>query len=131
MYILTQELKDCENTGFNYGGCIFSEVPMPGPLLSLPCPVRELFSARVSQEKQLVITRSTLDGCRSGRHGGAAAGGGEMYVINSTIINSFARFEGGAFYSYRAPVIIAGSHLENCSSGWVSGALGSEGTEPT
>ena len=54
-----------------------------------------------------------------------------MDVINSTIINSFARFEGGAFYSYRAPVIITGSHLENCSSGWVSGALGSEGTEPT
>ena len=53
-----------------------------------------------------------------------------MDVINSTIINSFATFEGGAFFSYgSAPVIISGSRLENCSSGWASGALGSDETE--
>ena len=55
-----------------------------------------------------------------------------MDVINSTIINSFAAFEGGAFFSYSAlPVIISGSRLENCSSDWASGALGSDGIEPT
>ena len=32
-----------------------------------------------------------------------------MDVINSTIINSSATFEGGAFYSSKDPVIIAGS----------------------
>ena len=52
-----------------------------------------------------------------------------MDVINSTIINSSATFEGGAFYSSKDPVIIAGSRLENCSSFWASGALGSDRTE--
>ena len=54
-----------------------------------------------------------------------------MDVINSTIINSFAAYEGGAFFSYDGPVIISGSRLENCSSGWASGALGSDGSRPT
>ena len=96
--------------------------------MSLPAlPTRPQFN-------KLSIIRSTLDGCRSSRYGygGAAAGGGGMDVINSTIINSFASFEGGAFFSYSAlPVIISGSRLENCSSGWASGALGSDGIEPT
>ena len=53
-----------------------------------------------------------------------------MDVINSTITNSFAAFEGGAFFTY-GPVTISGSRLWNCSSGWASGALGSESSAST
>lgn len=99
------------------------------PLCRLPraCCAHELLPI-ISQSKRLSIIRSVLDRCRSSKYGngGAAAGGGGMDVINSTIMNSFAAFEGGAFFTYDAPVTISGSRLQNCSSGWASGALSSE-----